>query len=80
MRASAVPKMGVSGSSSYLLSAPPSFLGAVTTEMLFFVFIEFVGVGLHTAWECKPGVCSSEERIFANFFFLKLLSKSTDNT
>lgn len=69
MRASAVPKMGVSGSSSYLLSAPPSFLGAVTTEMLFFVFIEFVGVGLHTAWVCKPGVCSSEERIFAIFFF-----------
>lgn len=27
LRASAVPKMGVSRSSSYLLSAPPSFLG-----------------------------------------------------
>lgn len=67
MCVSAVPKMGISRSSSYLLSAPPSFLGAVTREMLFFVFIGFVGDGLHTAWLCKPGVCSSEERIFAKF-------------
>lgn len=35
----------------------------------FFVFIGFVGNGLHTAWVCKPGVCSSEERIFAKLFF-----------
>lgn len=65
MRASAVPKIGVSESRSYLLSAPPSFLGAVTTEMLFLVFICFVGNELHIARVCKPGVCSSEERIFA---------------
>lgn len=57
MCVSAVPKMRVSGSSSCLLSTPPSSLGAVTTEMIFFVFIEFIGDGLHIAWVCKPGVC-----------------------
>lgn len=64
MCASAVPKMRVSGSSSSLLSASPFFLGAVTTEMLFFIFIGFIGDGLHTAWVCKPGVCSSFCYIF----------------
>lgn len=57
MCVSAVPKMRVSGSSSCLLSTPPSSLEAVTTEMIFFVFIEFIEDGLHIAWVCKPGVC-----------------------
>lgn len=35
MCASSVPKMRVNGSSSCLLSAPPSFLGAATTEIIF---------------------------------------------
>lgn len=43
MCASAVPKMRVSGSSSCLLSASPFFLGAVTAEITFFVFIDFIG-------------------------------------
>lgn len=64
MCASAVPKMRVSGSSSCLLSAPPSFLGAVTTEMTFFMFIVFIGDGLHIAWMCKPGAND-----FATLFF-----------
>lgn len=64
MCASALPKMRVNGSSSSLLSASPFFLGAVTTEMLFFIFIGFIGDGLHTAWVCKPGVCSSFCYIF----------------
>lgn len=34
MCASSVPKMRVNGSSNCLLSAPPSFLGAVTTETI----------------------------------------------
>lgn len=68
MCASAVPKPRVNGSRSCLRSAPPSFLRAITTQMLFFVFIVFVEDGLHTAWVCKSGVCPSEERIFADFF------------
>lgn len=66
MCASAVPKMRVSGSSSCLLSASPFFLGTVTTEMVFFLFIDFIGDGLHIAWVCKPGVCSPFCYIFLN--------------
>lgn len=66
MHDSDVPKMRVSGSSSYLLLA--SLWEQLLENCYLYIFFGFVGNGLHTDWVCEPGVCSSKGRSFAKFF------------